>query len=693
MLPLILTHLLGLVCLSAARPHTAPPPSMTMQKNSPATGSLAGRVVLPCLFSITPVSLHPAPHATRSPEGELRIKWTKLQEEEEEKVVLVAQGGVVKVGQDYMGRVTVPSHPLSVGDVSLTIEQLRASDAGLYRCEVMHGMEDTQDTVSLNVTGVVFHYRTNTSRYTLDFPEAVKMCSAAGAAIATPEQLTAAFEDGLDQCDAGWLADQSVRYPITDPRPGCVGNLLSRPGVRTYGVRDPTEEYDVYCYVDKLHGEVFYPSSVRDKLTLQQARVECEKHDAVLASPGHLFAAWRAGLNRCDYGWLSDGSVRYPVTVPRSQCGGGLLGVRTLYKYQNQTGYPNPEDRHGLFCFKAKLPEPTTTIPPTTPVESEPASAHSTPTPGPLAPERAEIQTPEPVAYSTTERPHTASPDQHTPPHPTAYVTPTVVLSDYDDRDFDPNKVESVPVRGDILLPMLLPPLPTTRLQLPKLDISHGGREGGRVESSGSGEGGSSDDHSSGAGVGVVVTPRPGWVLETTEGSELGVRTSRPSQLLDITAEVVIPEIHTPTPGLPAGTGEVEKTPAVVFKEDVTTGTTSTFDLDSSLAIPVDGESSAKPPFHLIIVDLQNRNQSVSCMSLVADILDILNHPGMGLDGSHFPQITDLSQVTSEAVQGSGDQDSLEVSPINLPPTVSFFNGIHEVPSIPTSCRASSVFV
>uniref|UniRef100_A0A3Q1HPV5 Versican core protein n=1 Tax=Anabas testudineus TaxID=64144 RepID=A0A3Q1HPV5_ANATE len=317
------------------------PPQMKMEKRSPVTGSLASRVVLSCHFSITP----------DSPSNEqLRIKWTKL-EGESEKVVLVTQGAGIKVGQEYMGRVSVPSHPLSVGDASLQIVHLRASDAGLYRCEVMHGMEDTQNTVRLNVTGVVFHYRANSSRYSLDFPGAVEACHTAGASIATPKQLTAAFEDGFDQCDAGWLADQSVRYPITVPRPGCAGDLMSRPGVRTYGVRDVKEKYDVYCFIDKLNGEVFYPSSLVDKLTFQQAREECEKHDAVLASPGQLFAAWRAGFNRCDYGWLSDGSVRYPITVPRPQCGGGQLGVRTLYMYENQTGYPDIMDKHGAFYF------------------------------------------------------------------------------------------------------------------------------------------------------------------------------------------------------------------------------------------------------------------------------------------------------------------------------------------------------
>lgn len=159
---------------------------MRMEKNSPAVGSLAGRVVLPCHFSIMPPAPSSLTHApshttntptpapfllpnapqTPSPEELLRIKWTKL-EGEGEKVVLVAQGGVVKVGQEYRNRVSVASHPLSIGDASLMIVKLRASDAGLYRCEVMHGMEDTQDTVSLNVTGEL---NTHTCTYFLPVP-------------------------------------------------------------------------------------------------------------------------------------------------------------------------------------------------------------------------------------------------------------------------------------------------------------------------------------------------------------------------------------------------------------------------------------------------------------------------------------------------------------------------------------------
>lgn len=295
-----------------------------------------------------------------------------------------------------------------------------------------------------------------------------------------------------------------------------------------------------------------------------------------------------------------------------------------------------------------------------TTAEYKPDSPIYTPTPGPLLePERAEIQarTPDPVTYSLTERPHTASPEQHGAPHTetdptTVSVTPTPMLDDYDFQDVtDSHKVESVPVRGDVLVPLQLPPLPTTCSQPAHLDISHGGEEGdqtgsGRGESSGSGswEGGSSDDSSSGDGVRAVVTPTQVWVettlrpslhLESTAASEqeakttsrasdlpeissdrvtpgpgLGIETtSRSSQLQDITPEVVIPEIHTPESGLPAVAGEVGQQPAVVFKEDVTPGTTLTFDLDQSPAIPVDGES-AKPPFHLIIVNVHDQNQS-----------------------------------------------------------------------------------
>ncbi|MEQ2218846.1 hypothetical protein XENOCAPTIV_008893 [Xenoophorus captivus] len=120
------------------------------------------------------------------------------------------------------------------------------------------------------------------------------------------------------------------------------------------GISGPWHHMQLSCsFVVNCVSEVFYAPAA-DKLTFLEAIEECKKHKAILASTGQLHAAWRMGLDRCNYGWLSDGSVRHPVTLPRIPCGGGLMGVRTLYRYRNQTCFPEPFRKFGAYCFNGK---------------------------------------------------------------------------------------------------------------------------------------------------------------------------------------------------------------------------------------------------------------------------------------------------------------------------------------------------
>ncbi|XP_057608550.1 neurocan core protein isoform X2 [Chionomys nivalis] len=320
---------------------------MLKSGSGPIRAALAELVALPCLFTWKPLlgTLRDIP----------RIKWTKVRTasgQRQDLPILVAKDNVVRVAKDWQGRVSLPAYPRHRTNATLLLGPLRASDSGLYRCQVVRGIEDEQDLATLEVTGVVFHYRAARDRYALTFTEAQEACRLSSATIAAPRHLQAAFEDGFDNCDAGWLSDRTVRYPITQSRPGCYGDRSSQPGVRSYGRRDPQELYDVYCFARELGGEVFYVGPAR-RLTLAGARAQCQRQGAALASVGQLHLAWHEGLDQCDPGWLADGSVRYPIQTPRRRCGGPAPGVRTVYRFANRTGFPAPGARFDAYCFRA----------------------------------------------------------------------------------------------------------------------------------------------------------------------------------------------------------------------------------------------------------------------------------------------------------------------------------------------------
>ncbi|XP_069792502.1 brevican core protein-like [Narcine bancroftii] len=313
---------------------------VTTGTRAPLQGVLGGSVTIPCFASYAKRPLAPA-----AP----RVKWSLIRDGNEWDI-LVATVQKVKVSERYSRRVELPNYLATATDVSLSIRRLIRNDTGIYRCGVQHGIDDAQDLAQLEVKGVVFHYREAPARYAFNFSRAQQMCLDISAQIATPEQLEAAYAGGYEQCDAGWLSDQTVRYPIHTPRVGCYGDMDRFPGVRSYGTQDPEDTYDVYCYIEDAEGVVFV--SDMDNLTFGEAVLFCEERVMRLATVGELYAAWSTGLDHCTPGWLADGSIRYPIVNPRERCGGRLPGVKTLYAFHNQTGSIDPESPHGAYCFQ-----------------------------------------------------------------------------------------------------------------------------------------------------------------------------------------------------------------------------------------------------------------------------------------------------------------------------------------------------
>ena len=107
--------------------------------------------------------------------------------------------------------------------------------------------------------GVVFPYSPRLGRYNLNFHDAEQACLDQDSVVASFDQLYEAWRSGMDWCNAGWLNDGSVQYPVTKPRGPC-GGANARAGLRNYGQREKSKShYDVFCFTSGLKGESVFP--------------------------------------------------------------------------------------------------------------------------------------------------------------------------------------------------------------------------------------------------------------------------------------------------------------------------------------------------------------------------------------------------------------------------------------------------
>ncbi|KAG7474242.1 hypothetical protein JOB18_004878 [Solea senegalensis] len=294
------------------------------------SGRRGDNVTLPCILQTKP--------------SHYKVKWTKLEPKHvgPENIIMISNAHAFKPYGRLGARASL--RKAHIMDASLKLSHLELEDDGVYRCELINGIEDESVVITLRVEGVVFPYQSKNGRYSFTFHEAQKACAEQDGTLATQNQLYKAWTEGLDWCNAGWLVDGTVQYPIIRPRPICGGELL--PGIRSYGPKDKRRDrFDAFCFTSQARGSVDY---IPGSFSFEQAGQACERQAAELALVGQLYSAWYFHkYDQCDGGWLRDGSVRFPISNPRERCGGiPEAGVRSF-------GFPNKMTHlYGAYCYR-----------------------------------------------------------------------------------------------------------------------------------------------------------------------------------------------------------------------------------------------------------------------------------------------------------------------------------------------------
>ncbi|XP_054637745.1 hyaluronan and proteoglycan link protein 2 [Dunckerocampus dactyliophorus] len=324
-------------CLTWTTALLTAPTELKYLLDPPVYAEVIGRrgenATLPCILKTKPVHY--------------KVKWTKLEPGRigPENIVMISNAQASKRHGKLGPRASLRrAHNM---DASMQLSDLQLQDGGTYRCELINDIEDESVVVTLRIEGVVFPYQSRNGRYKLTFGEAKTACEEQDGVLASYNQLYRAWTEGLDWCNAGWLQDGSVQYPIITPRPAC--GAEPHPGIRNYGPKDKNRDrFDAFCFTSLTTGSVFY---IPGSFSFEQADQACGRQGADLALVGQLYSAWRfRNYDRCDGGWLRDGSVRFPIGTPRVRCG-GLPGAGV-----HSFGFPQKSSHlYGAYCYKQVL--------------------------------------------------------------------------------------------------------------------------------------------------------------------------------------------------------------------------------------------------------------------------------------------------------------------------------------------------
>lgn len=125
---------------------------VTIPPRPPVAAALGGNLTLPCLVSLTHPPPAPVTNGRHAVLSLPRVKWSLLTGQEETEI-LVARGDRVRVSEAYRGRASLLYYARSPADLTLHLEGLRRNDSGVYRCEVLQGVEGDDDVATVKVKG------------------------------------------------------------------------------------------------------------------------------------------------------------------------------------------------------------------------------------------------------------------------------------------------------------------------------------------------------------------------------------------------------------------------------------------------------------------------------------------------------------------------------------------------------------